>query len=103
MIIWEDCVLEDGVLAEFPLDFLSPAYNSPIKVFYWDQDKKEVIHVDNRQSIITIPLYETLNDNVKEIMECEAENQFDYEGFEIISGNKRGFGVFKKNYTRRNK
>ena len=101
MITWEEFILEDGMAAEFPMDLLRPSDTSK-KVFYWDQEKEEAVQVDNKEHIMTVPLYEVLNENAKQIMESALDDSFYYQGGEVISGNKRGLGVFES-YKRRNK
>lgn len=98
MITWEECILEDSVAAEFPMDLLSPAsddYNNK-RVFYWDQNLGQAIYVPNQEDRAIVPLYEVLNKNAKEVMESAVDHSFDYQGVEVIRGNKKGLGVFEK-------
>lgn len=95
MIEWEELKLEKGVTAEFPLDLIHPS-ETQLDVFYWDENKKEAIKGDSNEDFVLIPTYKTISDDAKEKMESVANESFDYQGVELISGDTKGFGIFQK-------
>lgn len=90
--MWQECILNEGVLAEFPLDLYSPDFPEEDKLehFMWSSGPQKIVNGD----YVTVPLFESIDvETAKREMESLG-NYFDR--IEVKQGNKTGLVCFER-------